>query len=47
MTSGVSEMRVRATDEDENDPVEYAIQSGERRGGASSLVREGAGHPVW
>ena len=25
-------MRVRATDEDENDPVMYAIQSGEGRG---------------
>lgn len=49
MTSGVSVMRVRATDEDENDPVMYAIQSGEgrgwgtqRRGGASSQIRERA-----
>lgn len=45
MTSGVSVMRVRATDEDENDPVMYAIQSGEGRGQGSSQVREGGGAP--
>ena len=46
MTSGVSVISVRATDEDENDAVTYTIQSGEEGGGASSQVREGAGHPV-
>ena len=57
MTSGVSVIRVRATDEDENDQVEYTIQSGERRGrgiqsgerrgwGIQSGEGKGVGHPV-
>ena len=46
MTSGVSVIRVRATDEDENDAVTYAIQSGEGRGRGIQSVREGGGAPV-